>query len=305
VNAYDQGAEESIEAFETGSVPAQETSGRYFYRLRSLGFLNDPNDFAQVLVMVLPLLWLAYVPGRWWRSLLVIGVPAALLGYALYLTQSRGALLGAAAVLLLFVQRRLGTSRTFVLAGIVFAALGAISFGGRELSTKEESASLRIDAWYAGWNMLKAKPVFGVGYGNFLDYNVLTAHNSFVLCFSELGLLGYFAWLGMIVLTFAGLNRAIRLAPLDAPERRVALILRAALIGFLVCAWFLSRTYQPGLYVLLALCISAWVCARKTIAHTAPQVVDEVIPWSKATVIAMTISIATVYAFIVAQRVGG
>jgi putative inorganic carbon (hco3(-)) transporter len=304
-NPTDEDALESVVAEDMNAIPALDTSGRYFLRLRSLGFLNDPNDFAQFMVMVLPLLWWAHAPGRWLRNLLVLGAPGVVLGYAIYLTQSRGAMLGIAAVLLMAAQRWLGTVRTLVLGALVVAAFGIVSFGGRELSTNEESAAQRIDAWYAGWTMLKAKPLFGVGYGNFLDYNTLTAHNSFVLCFSELGLFGYFAWLGLIVLTFAGLNRAVRLAPQEAPERRLAVMLRAALIAYLACAWFLSRTYQPGLYVVLALCISAWICTQKLIAPTVPQAMEEALPWPKATVMAMVISIATIYAFIAAQRLVG
>lgn len=304
-NPTDEDAMESVAPDETFAIPAQDTSGRYFLRLRSLGFLNDPNDFAQFMVMVLPLLWWARAPGRWLRNLVVVVVPAALLGYAIYLTQSRGAMLGVAAILLLIAHRVLGTLRTAGLVVVAAAAMGIISFGGRELSTSEESAAQRIDAWYAGWTMLKAKPVFGVGYGNFLDYNSLTAHNSFVLCFSELGLFGYFAWLGLIVLTFAGLNRAIRFAPSESAERSLAVVLRASLVAYLACAWFLSRTYQPGLYVVLALCISVWVCTRKVIAPTAPQVLEEAIPWPMSTAAAMVLSIAAVYAFVAAQRIFG
>ena len=208
-NPTDEGALEWVVAEDLSAIPAQDTSGRYFLRLRSLGFLNDPNDFAQFMVMVLPLLWWTHAPGRWVRNLIVVGIPGVMLSYAIYLTQSRGALLGVAAVLLLAAHRLLGTFKTVILVLLAAAAIGIVSFGGRELSTNEESAAQRIDAWYAGWNMLKAKPIFGVGYGNFLDYNPLTAHNSFVLCFSELGLFGYFAWLGLIVLTFLGLNREI------------------------------------------------------------------------------------------------
>jgi hypothetical protein len=304
-NPTDEEAYETAGQVDEGIAPAQEKSGRYFYRLRSMGFLNDPNDFAQVMVMVLPLLWWAYRPGRWRRNLFVVAVPALLLGYAIYLTQSRGALLGVGALMLLVLHRYVGTLRTALVVVVAAAALGLISFGGRALSTGEESAAQRIDAWYAGWMMLKAKPIFGVGYGNFLDHHNLTAHNSFVLCFSEIGLVGYFAWLGLIVLTFTGLNRAVELAPRASQEREIAVILRAALLAYMACAWFLSRTYQPGLYVVLALGIAAWVCARKRIPAAALKIPQQVIAWPRTTVLAMTVSIATIYAFIAAQRITG
>jgi hypothetical protein len=286
------------------AIPAQDDTGRYFLRLRSVGFLNDPNDFAQVMVMVLPLLWWAVVPGRLLRNLLAVGVPSAVLAYAIYLTHSRGAYFGLAAMGLLAAHRKLGTFRTLLLTVLAVAAMGIVSIGGRELSSKEESAAQRVDAWYAGWTMLKSQPLFGVGYGNFLDHHHLTAHNSFVLCFAELGLFGYFAWLGLIVLTFTGLNRAVRCTPQEAPERELAVTLRSSLTAYMACAWFLSRSYQPGLYVVLALGIAAWTCAQTAAVPAAPQGPVEAIPWVRTTLIAMAVSISAVYLFIALQQVG-
>ena len=300
--------EEAVDPLVRGSerieVPAQDDSGRYFLRLRSVGFLNDPNDFAQVMVMVLPLLWWARIPGRRLRNGLLVGVPGLVLAYAIFLTHSRGAYFGVAAMLLLMAHRVLGSLRTMVLVAAAVGALGAISIGGRDMSAKEESAAQRVDAWYAGWTMLKSNPLFGVGYGNFTDNHYLTAHNSFVLGFSELGLFGYFAWLGLIIVTFKGLNRAARYAPPGQPEQDLAVTLRASLAAYMACAWFLSRTYQPGLYVVLALGIASWQCARSAIGPEAQQPPIEPIPWARTTAIAMVVSVAAVYAFIAMQQVG-
>ena len=303
-SAIDDNGNNAPDLAEASEIPAQDKSGRYFLRLRSLGFLNDPNDFAQVMVMVLPLLWWVAQPGRWLRNLFVVGVPGAVLGYAIYLTQSRGALLGVGALLVLLMHRVLGTIKTGLLAASALIALGAISIGGRTLSTNEESAAQRIEAWYEGWKMLRSKPLFGVGYGNFVDHHYLTAHNSFVLCFAELGLIGYFAWLGLIVLTFQGLNRAVRFAPEGSPERTLAVLLRASLTAYMACAWFLSRSYQPGLYVVLSLGIASWFCTRRLMTPEQLRPPVEPIPWPRATLMAVVLSISGVYMFIVAQRAG-
>ncbi len=297
--------EEARDSGDVAEIPAHDTSSRYILRVRSLGFLNDPNDFAQAMIMVLPLLFLGYAKRTWIARLAFVGAPAALLGYTIYLTQSRGALFGLASLALFPLHRRLGTLRTSaLLAALVVVAVGA-SFGGREISSNESSAAQRIDAWSDGLNMLKFKPVFGVGYGNFLDHHEITAHNSFVLCFAELGLLGYFVWLGMIVVAYKGLEQVLSRGPPERLERQLALSLRAALVGFLACSWFLSRTYQPGLYILLALCISAWYCdqgfAPKSSAGAAAQ---ELPTWRKSTVLAMTASIATVYMFVLSHNLG-
>ncbi len=304
-NTNDDDESDLPEEVQEHAAPADDKSGRYLLRARSLGFLNDPNDFAQTLVMALPLLWWFYVPGRWLRNLFVVAAPGALLGYAIYLTQSRGALLGVAALGLLAAQRFLGLFRTLLLAALLVAGMSILSFGGRELSSKEQSAAQRVEAWQQGITMLRAKPVLGVGYGNFTDHHYLTAHNSFVLCFAELGLVGYFAWIGLIVLTYKGLEQALRLAPPNAPERELALALKASLVAFLACAWFLSRTYSPGLFVLLALCVASWFGVRQIHGPPPQAVLEMPLVWRMSTLATMVVSIAAVYAFVLVQRQTG
>ena len=284
------------------AIPAQDHTGRYFLRLRSLGFLNDPNDFAQTMVMVLPMLWWFYIPGRRFRNLWTVGVPGSLVTYAIYLTQSRGALLGVAALGLLVAQRMLGWLRTMLLMVLVAVGIGVLSFGGRDLSVKEQSAAQRVEAWQEGLTMLRSQPVLGVGYGNFTNHHYLTAHNSFVLCFAELGLVGYFAWMGLIVLAFKGLSQEIRLATPGSPEGELAGVLRASLIGFLSCAWFLSRTYSPGLFVLLALCVASRFGVKNLDGMPSLAVVEGPLQWRQSTLVTMAVSIAGVYAFVVLQR---
>lgn len=295
---------------ETGDVseiPALDTSNKHILRIRSAGFLSDPNDFAQAMVMVVPLLLIGFGQRSLLGKLLFVGVPTAILGYGVYLTQSRGALLGVAALVLFPLHRWLGTTRTLLLVGCLGLAVVGASFGGREISSKETSASQRIEAWSTGLNLLRSKPLFGVGYGNFLDHHELTAHNSFVLCFAELGLIGYFAWLGLLVLAFKGLQEVIARGPPERPERRLALALRAAFVAFMVCAWFLSRTYQPGLYVLLALCIAVWHCDRQHEGSAGPvpavaAASAAAMPWRQSTVLLMVATIAVVYAFVLSHN---
>ncbi|AKJ29895.1 O-antigen ligase family protein [Caldimonas brevitalea] len=245
-------------------VPAHDTSGLYMWRVRWLGFLNDPNDFAQAMVMAMPLLWATYRPGRRWRTLMLLVLPSLALLYAIYLTHSRGAMLGVGAMLAVGLRRRLGPVKSAMMVALLAGAAIVSSMGGeREFSSKEGSAGERIEAWSTGLMMLKSHPLFGVGYGNFTEHHYLTAHNSFVLCFSELGLFGYFTWLGLLVVTYKGMSRVMASRTPDSAEFQMAELLRMAFVGFLVCAWFLSRTYQPTLYFLLGLCVAAWHCAKQ------------------------------------------
>ncbi len=290
-------------------IPAEDDSGWFLWRIRGMGFLNDPNDFAQTLVAVLPLLWAAWLRRRWLANAVRVLLPGALVGYAIFLTQSRGALIGLGAIVMVGIGRRIGPTRTLVLGAVLASlALAGSVVGGRGFSSKERSAEERIEAWQVGLQLLQWRPLSGAGFGNFTDHNPLTAHNSFVLGFSELGLVGYFLWLGLIVLAYKGLSRPIgalaRLAP-DSPEHRMASLLRASLVGFLTCAWFLSRTYAPSLFFMLGLCVAGGWVARQAIPDATVRDELAVIPWRRDTALVLTVSILAVYAFVVMHRISG
>ncbi len=287
------------ELLEKPAAPALDDSGLYMWRVRGVGFFNDPNDFAQAIVMTMPMLWWFYRRGQWFRNLLMVGLPALTFGYTVFLTNSRGALLGMASLLFFGVRSVLGTTKTTVLMGLMGAgALLGNMTGGRGFSSQEASASGRIDAWFEGFMMLKSAPLFGVGYGNFTDHNYLTAHNSFVLCFAELGLFGYVIWIALLVLTYKSANLVARNAPEGSLERDAGLLLRSSLIGYLTCAWFLSRTYQPILYALMALCAAAFCCARNNAQVSADSLLKKPVPWVISTLIMTVLSMTAVYMFI-------
>ncbi|CAH0349990.1 O-antigen ligase [Aquabacterium sp. CECT 9606] len=312
INAYHTGymAEELVlqqrkdddvigELAEKPAIPALDDSGIYMWRVRGVGFFNDPNDFAQAIVMTMPMLWWFYRRGRWVRNFLMIGLPGMVLGYAVFLTNSRGALLGMASLLFFGVRSVLGTTRTAILMAVMGSgAMLANMTGGRGFSSQEESASGRIDAWYEGFMMLKSSPLFGVGYGNFTEHHYLTAHNSFVLCFAELGMFGYTIWIALLVLAYKAVNLVAQNAPDGSLERDAGLLLRSSFIGYITCAWFLSRTYQPILYALMALCSAALFCAQQHPAVSADSVLKKRMPWFLSTMTMVTLSMTAVYMFI-------
>ncbi len=279
-----------------------------FLRLKGIGFLADPNDFAQAIVMVLPLLWGFHKRRAPFRNLLYTTLPGCIFLYAIYLTHSRGALIGLLALLAFGVRKRLGTVRTVLL---VAALIGAVQFsdfnGGREISTQETSAGDRIESWNVGIHLLAQHPLLGVGFGNYENYNVLTAHNSFVLCFTELGLVGFFLWMGLLVQAYKSTDTLAKTAAEDSPEKLWGSMLRAALIGFMGCAWFLSRTYEPLLYLLISLCIAIRFCGESAPRLAMPTLAPALppIPWAKSTAVSCLVAISAAYATIVMQRVLG
>lgn len=239
-----------------GLLPTEDVDGVYLWRLRSVGFLFDPNDFAQMICVALPMLSLWWTPGRSFRNLMVLAPAASVLLHALYLTHSRGGILGVLVIGVILFVHRVGLFKGGLAVGLGgFLALAASQIGGRGFSAKESSANQRLMAWYDGLEMLKSNPVFGVGYGNFTWHHERTAHNSFVLCFSELGFLGYLLWFSLVVVGFRCLIELI--ASHADHVRKTGLMMICALAAFVTCSWFLSRTYSPSLYVVLGLSFAA------------------------------------------------
>jgi putative inorganic carbon (HCO3(-)) transporter len=239
---------------------------RQITRIRGLGFLNDPNDLALSFVIAIPLLGLMWMPGAAMRNLLFVILPTAGLIYGVYLTQSRGGTVAVVVTLLPVLWYRFGKVRALVLILAMIAVVGTLSFGGRTFSASEESAAGRVTAWKEGFEMLKSQPLVGVGYTLFLEHHTLTAHNSFVLCFAETGLIGYFFWLGMILITLFQLHALTRIPQekdADSEIRRWAIILRLSLIAFIAAAFFLSRTFIPLLYMLIGLGTALVLVARQ------------------------------------------
>lgn len=185
--------------------PQDELIGQLM-RIRGAGFLSDPNDFAQFLLMVLPLVFIAWQRRRMFVNFFVVLLPSALLLWVTYLTHSRGGLIALAAVALMAGRKKLGTSASTVLAIVFIFGMLALDFtGGRGISAADGAD--RLGAWSNGLEMFKRAPLFGIGFGNFTDFNEITAHNSFVLCLAELGLLGSTLWMALLVTTMMGLNR--------------------------------------------------------------------------------------------------
>jgi O-antigen ligase len=141
------------------------------------------------------------------------------------------------------------------------------------LDASEESAAGRVDAWYSGLEMFREHPAFGVGPGNFTEYNDLTAHNSFVLVLAETGFIGFVLWLAFVGYGFwmmltivrhrgpAGGDPAVEAE--WAAERQMALTLLLSLCGLFAAAFFLSRSYMVVLYLIAAMVAGYYVGARR------------------------------------------
>ena len=229
-------------------------------RIRGSGIFNDPNDLGMTLVMALPFLMRWFSSGKGvggFPKRLIAAVFIVAILMACFYTNSRGTMLGLAAVLGASAYRRFGLVASAGLATVALAAL--LAFGPSRTSTissEEDSAQGRIQAWVAGFQMLKSSPILGVGWGRFADYHERVAHNSMVHVLGELGIVGGVAFVGMFYCFFRAMHRRAAAGDGSPPEtKRIerAVDSTRSAIGMLICMCFLSRQYTVIVFVLLAL----------------------------------------------------
>ena len=230
---------------------------REYLQAQATGIFNDPNDLSASLVAGLAIT-LGRIRGtiRWSRFLYL--ALALVITVAIFHTNSRGGLVAFIAVVgafTIFSMRRkaigLGFAAVMAILLVMFAPGRMASF-----DTEDTSANSRFHFWDNGINALIQNPVTGIGYDRFPEISWgYTAHNSFVLCFTELGIPGYFCWMGIIYFCFRKRRPDDPGLVSDGPDHEL-FGARLALFGFLTGGFFLSRTYNPVLFLLFTLPIA-------------------------------------------------
>jgi len=256
---------------------------------RIAGPLGDPNFFAQILLVLVPLALALAWHGRSRRGRLAAAGAAGLLVAGTVLTYSRGGALALAAVVGLAWLGR-GVRAREVAAGLAVLAVALVALPEgftRRLTTLEqitvgEEAALHPDSSFekrrlvtlAAWEMFQDHPVIGVGAGNYTTrfgpyadrvgsgareyeepFGASYPHNLYLEIGAEAGLVG---------LALFGAAVAVALAYLEGARRRLAaagLGLEAtvagatliAIAGYLVSSLFLHGHFQRYLWLLLAL----------------------------------------------------
>ncbi|MDP9054817.1 MAG: O-antigen ligase family protein [Acidobacteriota bacterium] len=266
-----------------------------FDRIRGLGVLNDPNDLGQFLLIDLALLTCCWKKKSLMSNLVPVILPSVILLTGILLTRSRGTILGLIGFLILIFQKRLGKFGLVLASVAGVAGLGAMVFlTDRSVSMSEGSAAGRLDAWYAGMQMLKGSPIFGVGFNQFTEHHFRTAHNSYMLCVAELGFPGFFLWLGMIVASVFQM-RAVSLLPGEGPEidelKQSGRSVYVALLMFGFTGWFLSRAFTTILFVLIGCAIAV---TEMTLRSGVEETAKPKVSWAMVTAATAVVFLAFV-----------
>jgi O-antigen ligase len=250
----------------------------------------DGNDLALLLVATLPLAGYFMTHGHRWTRQVLAAISALLFLFLLVRTGSRGAFVGMlvmATYLLLYYR---GFSRTKRLAALLIVAFFFIVLGGASYISKIQtilnptadynwsgrSNTGRLEIWKRGLGYVADRPLLGVGVHNFehaegnlsdigremqargLPFKWSVAHNSYLETAAEAGIAALVIFVGLFWTTFKLLRRVTRITgrlPFISRELILAQALGACLLGYLVCAFFLSAEYFVYPYVLLGLAI--------------------------------------------------
>jgi putative inorganic carbon (HCO3(-)) transporter len=242
-------------------------------RITYLGFFNDPNDLGMFLVMNIPFAIYFYNKGNFLLKLAMLTILSAL-GYGIYLTGSRGSMLGAGGLLGVYFLVVNAGPKLFI-TSVVLSPIAATVVASLQ-SNIDASANGRLEAWYAGIQMLMSNPIFGIGKGQFYDYHGLVAHNSYIHVAGELGVPGYSLWGGALIFTVLTGYLFIKTTKNDEVatkeqletdsaardfnnERLLNKTLFFSMIGFMITGFFISRMFTLLLFIFMGMALASHV----------------------------------------------
>ncbi len=234
------------------------------------GNYKDENTFAMFFVLGIPFLYFmgCYYQNRYLKYLLWGIIPFA--WHAIFLTASRGGLIGIG-VVTLFIGYR---SRSKLLGiGIIVGLIIALSLQGgymrergKTIASKESEPNPRLESWSTGVNMMKAHPLLGVGLNKFVpaysfyskpDAAVHVAHSAVIQVGAECGVLAalMFLLLNVNLIYQFWKYRGMRSDMVDPLLLYSNDATVASLLGFFTCAIFLDLAWYENFYYLLVLSI--------------------------------------------------
>ena len=225
-------------------------------RLCGAGIFANPNDLARILLVGMALCLNRILMSRSGPLRVLWVAPLCLFFYTLALTHSRGAFIALLAGVLALLWARYGRKASFLF--LITLPVLIMLFAGRQtdLSTSEGTAQERVQLWGEAYIMIKQSPLFGIGMNQFAEEaHGLAPHNSFMQCYTELGLLGgtlfFGAFFGAIYgVCLTGQNPHSK-TDLELLRLRPALL--AILASYTVGILSSNRSYNLPTYLLLGL----------------------------------------------------
>jgi putative inorganic carbon (hco3(-)) transporter len=277
--------------------------GEVVGQLRAAGPVGEPNRYAQILVVLLPLVGLFIRTERSRALRAFVLVTGGLILGALFLTMSRGALLTALILFAMMAYTRLLKPR-HVLISLLGASLliGTVGRGVvarvasvervsalfsrtySSYSKPDSSVLLRYVEGAAAWHVFLDHPILGVGPGHFAQFYSMPygnriglvqvtqgyrGHDLYLETLAETGVIGLACLLAIIFVITHKLWRERRRFTQSRPElAHTATAFFLCLVAYAISALFAHLSYQRYFWLLVGLSSAA---LRIVHSHCAEQ----------------------------------
>lgn len=253
-------------------------------------FFGGNNEMALVLAMIIPLL--AYLRVQEKRAWLKFGLGAAMMlsAVAAIGSQSRGGMVGLAAMgLFLWLKSRNKFITALMIASSVLI-IGSImpqAWYDRMNSIKtyeqDQSSLGRINAWWTAFNVAKSR-ITGGGFSMFLPptfrqyapepFRVHDVHSVYFEAMGEHGFIGFAMFMALGLMTWQRCNQIKRTCKND-PERKwaadLAAMIQVSLVGYATAGAFLGLAYFDLFYHLIAITVLTWTFIQRPAGAEMPS----------------------------------
>ncbi len=232
------------------------------------GVYVEENCFGMFFVVLMPFLYyfILLLKNKWIRLFLLLWIP---LGWsAIFLTASRGALLGLGFTILHVIMR---FKKKFIGALLLGALLIFFIWQGGNvmknradtLDNPESAGRLRLTSWQLAIDMMQDYPLFGVGLGNFMKARRLYGNDRRLIAMNtplqfgaECGIPAMLFFMGMMFFAVRDLSKLSNIVDKDNILYPIILATEGALWGFMVCGFFLSANLFEPFYLFIAMTVA-------------------------------------------------
>jgi probable O-glycosylation ligase (exosortase A-associated) len=252
-------------------------------------FFGGNNEMALVLAMIIPLL--AYLRLQEKRHWLKLGLGAAMMlsGIAAIGSQSRGGMLGLAAMGVFLWLKSRNKFMTALMIGSSILIIGSIMPQAwyDRMNTiqdyQQDNSSLgRINAWWTAFHVAKDR-VTGGGFDMFRPptfaqyapepFRVHDVHSIYFEIMGEQGFIGFAMFMTLGLMTWMRCNRIMRICKKD-PERKwaadLAAMVQVSMVGYATAGAFLGLGYFDLYYHLIAITVMTWILIHQKQSPEAP-----------------------------------
>ena len=242
-------------------------------------YMSGNNELARGIIMFMPLLMYLFNQYKQiWIKVGIVGV-AGFSAVALVLSGSRGAWLGALAMVA-FVAVRSRKGLAWMLFGaVVFAAALPIlpepiidRFMSISHYKSDESVQGRFDAWQYALDKFPERPIMGGGFLVFDDEHKTSSHNSYVQALGEHGAVGlvlYVALLIVAALTSISIRKRTAGNPALRWANQLAFLIQVSMVGYAVGSFSITAAFFPVFYAILGVLASLQILVNQALAAPA------------------------------------